>query len=165
MSFKPAEKEILDIAYQTFIIKEFALKLFAEKHSSAGFEAWIVGELIIQFEIRDMNPEKKQDPDMIVNGIKIEIKGCAHFERARSAGWLIADYIRHPRCDVLHLFVFSYNNNIMNHLLDFFNVNNIIHEERKLGESGWMVMISKKTMNTPTPIHSLPYRSWARTRS
>ena len=161
--FKKAEMEILDVAYQTFVTKEFALKKYDEKWSSAGFEGWVVEELLIQFEIRDMTPEKRQDPDLVINGIDIEVKGCAHPKNARSAHWLIEDYLKHPKREIRHLWAFS-KAKIIDHLEDFLIKNNIIACHRDLGDSGWQVMISKQTERTPDQLIDLPYRSWSRNR-
>lgn len=161
--FSQADKDILDVAYQTFITKEFTLKKYDERWPSTGFEAWVVGELLIQFEIRDMYPEKKQNPDLVINDIEIEVKGCAHSKNARSAHWLIEDYLKHPLRDVRHLWVFS-KAMIKDHLEDFFRKNNIIACFRELGDSGWQVMISKQTKETPDPLVDLPYRTWSRSR-
>ena len=123
--FKDGEKDILDVAYLTFITKQYILKKYVEKWPSAGFEAWVTGELLIQFEIRRMNPKKTQDPDLTINNLKIEVKGNAHSINARSAGWLIEDYIKHPNKDILHLWVFS-KAKILNHIEAFFLRNNIV---------------------------------------
>jgi len=157
--FANQELKIRDIAYQTFITKEFSLKTFENKWPKAGFEGWVIGELLIQFEIRGMNPQKKQNPDLLVNNLKIEIKGCAHSKYSRDAGWLIDDYTKHSNRDILHLWVFS-KTNILEHLEAFFKLNAIIHDDLDLAESGWRVMISKQTETSPKPLVKLTYRDW-----
>ena len=161
--FTDDENDILEVAYQTFITQEFALKKFNTKWPVAGFEGWVVGELLIQFLIREMNPEKKQDPDLVIKGIEIEVKGCAHPKNTRTAQWLIDDYLKHSRREICHLWVFS-KAKTKEHLDDFFKQNNIIACYRDLGDSGWQVMISKQTEKTPKPLIKLPFRPWSRSR-
>ena len=169
MSISQIDTRILNIAYQAFVTKEFALKLFSKKHTTAGFEAWAVGELLVQFEIRGLNPKKMKDPDIVANGINIELKATAFSKNSRSAGWLIDDYEDHPIHDRLHLFIFSYNESVLRHLIYFLLKNNITCQLRKLfiinkgPQFGWMVMISRKTKITPkkAQIDYFPYTKYS----
>lgn len=161
--FSKKEKDLLSIAYETFITQEYSLKTFEKKWSSAGFEAWVVGELLIQLEIRGKNPIKKQKPDLLVDNINVEIKGCAHGKNAKSAYWLIRDYTEHNKRNVLHLWVFS-RGDILEHLYAFFRLNSILCKKLTLGESGWIVMISKQTHNTPSKLINLKFRDWNKSK-
>jgi len=161
--FTSQEICILKVAYQTFITKEYSLKTFQNKWPNTGFEGWVVGELLIQFEVRGLNPQKKRKPDLVINDLEIEIKGCAHPKNTRSAGWLIPDYLNHPSPNLLHLWVFA-KAKILPHLEAFFDLYKINRKALCLGESGWMVMISKQAYATPKQLKNLSYRNWCAQR-
>jgi len=139
MSFTNRELEILDVAYQTFLPKEYALRLFSEKNPNAGYEAWAIHELILGFLIRGMQARKHQKPDLKVDGIGIQFKAGAD---PSGWSWQAKDFKKHPETE-LHLFVAAYNEDSWKKMEDFLNINNIIFEARDLGRSGWKVILAK----------------------
>lgn len=140
MSFSSKELEILDVAYQTFITKEYALRMFSEKNPDAGYESWAINELILGFWIRGMEARKHQTPDLKVDGIGLEFKAGAN--PSSTWGWLRGDFHEHTETK-LHLFVAAFNEDSWGKLTEYMDSNNIIYEHKDLGRSGWKVLIAK----------------------
>ena len=139
MSFNTKEIEILNVAYQTFLPKEYALKLFTEKNPQAGYESWAIHELILGFWIRGIEARKKQTPDLVVDDIKLQFKAGAD---PNGWTWQANDFKEHPETE-LHLFVAAYNDDSWRKMVEFLNNNNIVFQVRDLGRSGWKVILAK----------------------
>ena len=136
MSFNAKEIKIFNVAYQTFLPKEYALRLFTEKNPQAGYESWAIHELILGFWIRGMEARKKQNPDLVVDGIELEFKAGAY---PSGWTWQANDFKEHPETE-LHLFVAAYNDDSWRKMVAFLNSSNKVGD---LGRSGWKVILAK----------------------
>ena len=139
MTFTNDELRILNVAYETFVIKEYALRLFTEKNPVAGYESWVTNELQVAFWVRGIEAHKKQKPDMLIDGLEVEIKVYAN---PASAILFINDFEEHPDCDI-HLCVTAFNEDSRERLTECFRAIGIESKERVLGNSGWIVIIAK----------------------
>ena len=136
--FTEEESRILDIAYETFITKEYALRVFSEKNPTAGYESWAVHELILSFWVRGIKAYKRQVPDLIVNDIKLEFKAGA--DLLNSWTWMKKDFEEHPDIK-LHLFVAAFNEKGWDKFVNYLNHSDIEYIHKNLGQSNWKVVL------------------------
>ena len=137
-NFSEAERKILDVAYETFLPKEYALNVLAEQ-KSMGIESWIAAELIVALSIRGHRVIKKQKPDLMIDDLKVELKALTN---GNNLSWFLSDFTDHPDADI-HLFVTAYNEKSLRDLEEKFQERDIIYEHRRLS-STWAVMIAKE---------------------
>ena len=127
------------MTYETFLPRANTLKLFTEKGPESGYESWFTTELQTAFWDRKIEARKTQKPDMVIEGVEIQVKVNAHRNGLVPA--LRADIKEHSECK-MHLILGGLQN--PKQLEDFCTERNLTYLVKPLSNSGWYVALVKQ---------------------